>query len=415
MKKALFGLIILALFTLSCGNISLRYLYGSSVDETFTYFPVDLSVLFMDNDPTEFASYLSGLTDGTLLISPFSRHQSGNHPEGYGKWYIRNRYDSQALAVYAVSKIFLYKDGIVVGDSGQMELATYESHDVYVDTAVDFQVSNNVWLNYDHLDVLKSIKDQVDASENPYIEISAGTLVGYILPLNYQSTVATGSLDFQVSDYRVNQELAQDPSNNMNVWSYPLPYFTEALQTDITNRYAILYATMEAKGRSPESALNNALDINIDNTLWGVWWYESGDLSESSGADYSNYLEIVAFLKHPTKTNAETFKYDPRISSVEVTIPSDLQGIFGLKGGSAPSKYSFLSSFTNWYMFLVSGEANNGIFRIDKNMSTSYYMKVQFVENTDSKWDDQVKFEFFTTSAEASGAFVTPLTYGRNH
>ncbi|MBU0672342.1 MAG: hypothetical protein KJ732_04860, partial [Candidatus Margulisbacteria bacterium] len=405
----IFGLMFLVV---SCGRMQLPYFAGVSVDDKFTRFPVDLARLFYDDDPAYYASALLNLTSGTMFISPFSRHVSGAHPEGYGKWYMRS--NDRAMEVYLPIQAILFSNKIGLSDATAETTVTYEGNSVYVDLDVNFQVNQYVWINFDHIELLVSLKAAVDSSEDGYVILPAGTHVGYILPTNYNSSGSTGTMDFQVTDSRVNQGVAGDPSYHMNRWSYPLPYFSDAVQSDITTRYAALYNRLAVLGRSPESKLDSPLDINIVNSPWGVWYYKSGDLTATDDY-YLYFLGIIAFLKHPEETNAETFLYDPRNTTQEVAIPSGLEGFFGYSSGTIPAKYSFLTSHTTWSVFLVSGNADAGVYQIYKDMTNSRYMKFAFVENDSSdKWDDEVKIEFFTTSSEASGAFQTPLTYKRD-
>lgn len=413
MRKINFLIIIgLMLVIVSCGQMQLPYFAGVGVDDKFTQFPVDLARLFYDDNPTYYNSYLQTLTSGTMLISPFSRHVSGAHPEGYGKWYLRS--NDRAIAVYLPIQAVLFSDKIGLADVTTETTVSYEGNTVYVDLDVDFQANPSVWINYDHLEMLVSLKEDVDDSEDGYLILPAGTQIGYILPLNYQSSGATGTMDFQVTDTRVNQGVAGDSNYHMNHWSYPLPYFADDVQSDITTRYAGLYNRLAELGRAPESKLDSPLDINVANSPWGVWYYKSGDLTPTDDY-YLYFLGIIAFLKHPDKTNAETFKYDLRNTTQEVSIPSNLEGFFGYSSGTIPAKYSFLTSHTTWSVFLISGNADAGVCQIYKDMADSRYLKFEFVENDSSdKWDDEVKIEFFTTSSEASGAFQMPLTYKRD-
>jgi len=413
MKKTFWFLLIgLMLLAVSCGQLSMPYFAGVDENAKFSNFPVDLAKLFYDDDPSCYASYLQGLTPGTMLISPFSRHVSGAHPEGYGKWYIRSK--ERAIEVYLVTRAVLFPDKINLSDVTVETFVSYEGNSVSIDGDIDFQVSPQLWINYDHLDILVSLKEQLDNSDDGYLVLPAGTHIGYILPENYQLSGTTGSLDFQISDDRVNAGLASDPSYNMNRWSYPSPYFADSVQTEITTRYAELYDRLAVLGRAPESKLDSPLDINVVNSPWGVWYYKSGDLTADNDS-YLYFLGIIAFLKHPDKTNAETFKYDLRNATQEVAIPSNLEGFFGYSSGTIPSKYSFLTSHITWSVFLVSGDYDYGVFKIYKDMTTSYYMKFELIENDASdKWDDELKIEFFDTSVGATGPFQTPLTYKRD-
>jgi len=411
-KFSLLLVIGLSFIALSCGQMHLPYFIGVSVDDQFTRFPVDLDKLFYDDDPTYYANYLQTLTSGTMLISPFSRHVSGSHPEGYGKWYLRS--SERAIKVYLPIRAVLFPSRINFSDVTAETIVTYDGNRVLVDMDVDWQVNPDVWINLDHMDMLVSIRDDLNNSEDGYLVLPAGTHVGYILPSNYNSSATTGTMDFQVVDYRVNQGIAEDPNYHANRWSYPLTYFDTDVRTDLTNRYADLYDRLEELGRAPESKLDSPLDINVANSPWGVWYYQSGDLS--GGSSYHFFLGIIAWLKHPEKTNSETFLYDPRNTTQEVSIPSDFAGFFGYSGSSPPTQYSFLESYANWSMFYVSGSGSEtfGVYRLDKNLTTSYYLKFEFIENSSSKWDDQLKIEFFDTFSEATGSFVSPLMYGRN-
>lgn len=414
--RSLFFLLLASfLFINSCGNFQLPYYAGVSDDEKMTRFPVDFDKLFYDDDPTTLNTYLSSMTDGTMLISPFSRHRSGHHTEGYGKYYIRTI--DRHLSVYTTVRSVLFKKNI----TGISETTTYGGNTIYIDTKVDFNVNEYYDYRYDHLDLLKSVYDQVNSSEQGYIVLPANTHVGYIMTAS-ASTGVTGTMDFQVSDKRVNRGVAEDPSQFMNLWAPPYNYFNTSVKTELSSRWDTLYARMKTYGRAPEMSLTSGLDINIANSPWGVWYYSSGDLTDtSSGSEwYEHFLEIVSFIKHPDMTNSETFLYDLRDTTQEVSVPTDLAGLFGYRGNSGespPANYDFLTNFYTWSIFLISGSATDGVFRIDKstNLSSSKYMKTQLVEGVSSdKWDDQIKIEFFDSASAASGSFSSPLTYNRN-
>ncbi|MFH1541902.1 MAG: hypothetical protein ABIE84_02290 [bacterium] len=393
-----------------CGEMRLPYNYNSTVDAEFTYFPVDLAKLFWADNPDYQAEYLINLNTNGPFLSPFAIHTEGDHNDGYGKWYLRSW--DRSLKVYMPVQGTILPKNIT---NTLNRVTTYEGDEVCVDTTVDFVINEHVTLRFGHLELLKSIQDDLDNSEDGYLTLPAGTHVGYILSLAYSGEATTGSLDFQVSDDRVNQGVAYDPEYHANQWSLPLNYFTSDLQTEIETYYDILYSRLAEIGRSPESKLDSALNIHIGNSPWGVWYYEEGDLVTAEG-HYDWGMSVITMLKHPEKTNEETFIYDLSISTMEVPVRSDLVGLFNANNAeTAPDKYTFLESAV-WSLYLESGTTNEaGVFRMEAPLGT-HYMKFEFLEESCSvcPWDDKLRIEFFETSAEASGAFVDPLIYGRN-
>jgi hypothetical protein len=343
----------------------------------FTHWPVDFDIIF-NVDPHLQMGY------GVSRIMPFVNYSNINHPEGPKKWYIYAPSDP-LVKVYLPAKGILTKDGIRFYEGIQEESLNNEK--VFVDVQAWFDVSPDIQVFYMHLSLRDEVKRKVDTSPNGYAVFEAGTHIGYIHQPPWYS------LDFGVEDKTHDSGQTDQPSCWWNKRANPLDYFTDELRQSILDGYQSVLDKLLLEGTAPYSDLEDSRsNMNVPDTIWGIWYKD--DLSDP----FSNLCNwaVINFAKKEflhQETYWKVLQENPTLSGLFTEeIKHQVQGTY-LYEGEPMGKNRF---------FILSGDEEAGIARIDNEWSdATTFLKYKVSLNTESKFDDKLTIENFSSQVEA--------------
>ncbi|MFW9924622.1 MAG: hypothetical protein ACFFDW_15175 [Candidatus Thorarchaeota archaeon] len=355
------------------------------------YFPVDLDYLFFADNYTAQRERLNFLGNDSygFMVTPWGGHFVGGHIEGNDKWYITPWRQAEIRAPQAGTvSLVLVENGTFFEKNGQ---ETMLGMGVYID------IGNGCTLGFGHMDLLKSIYDEYQLGNT--ITLAANQLIGY----THNFTGVSG-LDFY---YWYN-------------WESICPYvaLNDTLKTTFDYYYAMQYETCKLAGTYPETNICNSLDVAIENTCWGVWYYNHGPFDDIfyQTTDIGTYDFAFVDFFNINKTNPETFHKDFRNRTLD--LPPNLAGIFvdNLNGVDIP-EYNYIGVS---YATLVSGNYKDGLLRIDPYYPNpdwgvdTIYAKYYVVEGDEGPEDDMLRLEYFTSETEANLGFTeNNMTYLR--
>ena len=355
----------------------------------FTHSPIDFNTLFSGQ------SYLSGVPQ----VIPFVNYSNTNHAEGPKKWYIYGPRDP-LMKVYLPAKGVLKKSGIRKFSENQGLESFMNGEKVLVDIQVWIDVSPDVEVFYMHLTLRDEIKRQVDESPDGYVVYEAGTHIGYIYN-DYSS------LDFGVEDKTHDSGQTEMPSYWWNRRANPLDYFTDGLRQSILDAYQPVLDGLKINGTTPYSNLEDSRsNMNVPDTIWGIWFKD--DLSDafSERVDWA----VINFAKKEflhQDTYWKVLQENPTFSGLFTeSVTNQTQGTYLYDG--EPMGVSRL--------FILSGDEKAGVARIDDEWDAGMtFLKYEVSLNTESKFDDQLVIESFSTYEQAENGYfsVKSVTFRR--
>jgi hypothetical protein len=341
----------------------------------FTHFPVDFNALFSGS------SYVSG----TPQVIPFFNYSNPNHPEGPKKWYIYGP-SNPLMKVYLPVRGVLKTSGIRIFSGTQGRESSVNGEKVFVDIQVWFEVSPDVEVFYMHLTLRDEIKREVEESPNGYVVFEAGTHIGYIYNDYF-------SLDFGVEDKTHDSGQTDRPSFWWTRRVNPLDYFTDGLRQSILDAYQPVLHSLKNSGTTPYSNFEDSRsNINIPDTIWGVWFKD--DLSDAF--DVRVDWAVINFAKREflhQDTYWKVLQSNPTLSGLFTeSVTNQVQGTYLYDG--APMGVSRL--------FILSGDEKAGVARIDDEWGEgTTFLKYEVSLNTESKFDDKLVMESFSTYGDA--------------
>ena len=339
----------------------------------FTHLPVDFDTVFNVDPHTR-----------TSRLMPFVNYYNTSHAEGPKKWYIYAPSDP-LVKVYLPADAILREDGIRFDQGVQEE--SLNSEKVFVDMQAWFDVSPDIQVFYMHLSLRDAVKRKVDESPNGYAVFEAGTHIGYIHHHPWYS------LDFGVEDKTHDSGQTDQPSCWWNRRANPLDYFNDELRQSILDGYRSVLDSQLLEGTTPYSDLEDSRsNINIPDTIWGVWYKDDlsdpfSDLCDWSAINFTNR----EFLHQ--ETYWKVLQENPTLSGLFTEeIKHRVQGTY-LYNGEPMGKNRF---------FMLSGDEKAGIARINKEWSDAMtFLKYKVSLNTESKFDDKLVVESFSSQVEA--------------
>ena len=217
-------------------------------------FPVDLDLLFWEDQPSVKAENLEKLENGTggWMLTPWGGHFISNHVEGADKWYF---YCGRPLEIIAPIggevKDYEVSDGTHTNILG---------HDVIIDTKLVIDIGDKCTIQFSHLTILASVHEQVKDKRHTF---SKGDLLGF--PTEWDEDLVTIDFHYQYKDENICPYVALSPE----------------LQTNVSEKFDLQYESAKLGGVYPESKLCNDYDISIKESIWGVWKYDSGPYDSS--------------------------------------------------------------------------------------------------------------------------------------
>ena len=297
--------------------------------------------------------------------SMFVKHETGDHNEGAGKWYL---YAREKLEVRAPADMYLCH---VDKEQGKLKPATQkmsnfvDGNEVVKNVQMDAAVSGSVQIEFDHIWVLKKISD---VSPLKTLLIKEGELIGYTAAFPEEGA----ALDFKVKDFKVSNGYGEGVGIEHNVC--PLLYFSEELKPVIKEKFSKYYERRKQEKRLPSASSDSCNEFNtrITGTVYGLWFNSNG-VKENRWYHYD--FGTVHFLSRE-KYNTEA--YNPKEGEVAYYTEMRDKGIIGEL--DAPAR-----------AYRINGDDKAGCFRIEEELSDMDVVYLRF-EVKGSTPEDEVLF-----------------------
>ena len=356
--------------------------------------------------PVDFHAVLSAASTCTdhPRLEPFFNYYNTSHVEGPKKWYIW-ACPRDIVKVYLPANGILYEEGIRAFGSEEGIEGQFNGEEVLINVQVQFDVSSDITVFYQHLTLRNEIIAMVQDSPNRVSILDAGTHIGYIYrpPPNSFYTV-----DFGVRDRSMDAGLTPDPSERWNSMVNPLDYFVDDLRESILQAYRATYETLLEDGTFPYSDIEDSrLNINEQNTIWGYWFKD--DLPDMwDGSAWS----VVTLLKKADLHLATYWKMLEEFPTMSGLFVEQARAeVVGnpLYEGQPLRRSKF---------HMLSGNNRVGVARIAEeggDAPRTIYLKYEVRPNTASEFDDKLITESFQTfeAAEASDFSDAAVSFRR--
>jgi hypothetical protein len=350
-------------------------------------FPVDLNLLFWSDNITIRNQTLDSLASGGFgwILTPWGGHFISGHVEGADKWYL-----------YAARRIEVRTP--LAGTLEDLKIADGTVFDVngtavVKDVGLNIDLGNDYYIQFGHLDILKNISDIIDSTDS--YSFSENEFVGY--------TPDPWALDFYFSYKHCN--------------ICPYPYLSPELQSNLTEFYNLQYHRAKIGGTHPESNLCNNMSIEIENTIWSVWWYDHGPFDSYFNAVEWNmgFDASPLTLLNRNFTNPETFHKDPRNHSESLS--EDVIGVFSDGIGQDIPEYTKIGASL---IELVEGNHTTGILKLmpyeneEWGWNVTAYARFCVIQQNQDMEDDLLTIEYFPSLPAAQSGFTEDnITYTR--
>ncbi len=367
-----------------------------------TTFPVDLDLLFWNDNLSMQTYYLNMLGNGSdeaWLLTPWGGHFISNHIEGVDHWYCFT-YD-RPLEVRIPHNGTLYSWGFWENTTSYVN-----GTEVLLDTYLTIDIGHKYFIKLGHLCMLKNLSDYLETYGEYFFE--ENELVGYTRTNSEPETDAP-QLDFWLL-YDIEQP------NIFEVSICPFNYLSSELQSKVSFLYSLQYERMKIAGVYPESKLCNPTNADINNTVWGTWRYFYGPFNTSFDDDIFYEFEMITNL-HQSFWNKETFYKDPR--DVSRNLSSDVIGYFTDAAGTKVQNYTKIGESL---VKLKEGNFTNGIlemivtrsYHLGWGFNKTIYCRFDVFCNTTLAADDILTIEYFENLTDAQAGFTDAnLTYRR--
>jgi hypothetical protein len=261
---------------------------------------------------------------------------------------------------------------------------------------------------FNHLNVLVALINDIVDSDDDYLIINSGTLIGY----------TDDEQAFKISMW--DAEVDNGLSGHFENLVCPFGYFTNGTQEQLQDFYdTYVYESMKPISKTdpefnslypggwwPESELCSPVNINIDNSIWGRWYYKSGYRETSYPSDANWYYfktGILIFLKKHVYTNPETFTRAWRTVNIVDECP-EWEGIY-----SGVYDEDITDPVNHVGCYVVDTSDNNiiALQQYNTNFPSTFYMRFELSDN-------EMQMEFFDTLSEAQNGFINPTIYTKN-
>ncbi|MFX1257618.1 MAG: hypothetical protein ACFFAN_07160 [Promethearchaeota archaeon] len=382
-------------------------------------FPISLDILFYMDLPVERAQRLdnieNGQTGGSMpFLVPYPNLFHLDHAPAAAKWYLYVMRETQiSIPVDCYLEIPSWYD---VG-SGTTKYI--DGTLVQVNLPANFHLNYYIHINLAHIHINRTLVDdfynnaeEIDSirEETKAIFIPANTIFGFT-PDNMAFDLSIQ--DLYLSNYGTDKGQFMDVNYRMN----PYFYFTENVQNELMSYYSAQYDAMKVSGKYVESRLNNTININEENSIFGTWYYDYGPFNlDDSHHDYwwYSFEGSILNLMNVNATDRETFYKD---RNTDLPFTNDMIGVFG----DSVSYDHPIDNYDNKggrYMYLEQGNICEGIVRLDRFFwiltPFSLYMKYSLTIDSEDMYNDRLVVEYFDTLIEAQGPFTSnSITYER--
>jgi len=338
------------------------------------------------------------------LITPYMTHFASDHYEGSGKWYVYPH--GYNFEVFTPGRVLIKKSDVESFSS--KTISVINGNSTYVDADLNMYFDSDKRMMFGHLNVLVSLINDVMNSDDSYLIINPRILVGY--------TDDEWTLDILMWDTTVDNGLSGYFENLV----CPFSYFTNETQDQLLGFYnTYVYEAMKPISKTdpefnslypggwwPESELCSPVNINIDNSIWGRWYYKSGyrDTSFPSDANWYYFKTgVLIFLKKYVYTNPETFTRAWRTVNIADECP-EWEGIYS---GVYDEDVTNPANHVGCYVIYTSDNNVIALKQYNTNFPSTFYMRFELS-------DDEIEMEFFNTFSEAKNDFVSSTVYTKN-
>ena len=350
-------------------------------------FPVDLDLLFWDDDLATQAYYLNMIGNSTngWMVTPWGGHYVSAHLEGAAKFYL---YAYRYIEVYAPADGPLLENSGLVIQNGTVD--NFHGNDVVTNIGLAIDIGNDCVIDFAHMNLLKSIFDEIVSTDT--YDFVEGELIGY--------TAGVNALDFSYYQGKGFESIC------------PYNAFSTSLQTQFDSYYDLQYQRAKICGLHPESNIENDYDIGINNTAWGVWEYKDSKYGSiiNQTEDWGEYEPSVVTFMHRNFTNPETFYRNP--INVIYNLTGDIIGL--VTDNHLAKDIGDYNSIGQCLVKRTSGDELAGIFEFrvfaysDWGISnTTIYAKYDVFENEISTgFDDELIVEYYDNLLSAEAGFT---------
>jgi len=309
------GLVLIALLGsfVSCGGGTSSSSNNDSEEET--------NEVNNSSQTSECLTLAAELTDTYFVRSPvedmdkitgwegYVYHHTHVHNEGVGKWYL---YPSESIEVRAPI------DGRICSSIEDGDEGTVNGNEVIEDSGLELYFGDDIKIQYGHIYVLASLKDEYDAAGDEGIAISEGDLLGY-------TSDGNSALDFQIYDENETNDMPEE-APHVKHWVCPMNHYEAgtSLRTELLDKWDLeTYqpALDEKDEQVAEGARANpgnselaedtcsAVNVNTMNygTIWGNWYNEQGESSDSSIGSWFHYIRGTITLLPNSMLNEDTY------------------------------------------------------------------------------------------------------------
>jgi len=354
--------------------------------------PIDLDTLFSLDNFTEFEIMLDKIEAYTDFwpIRPYGTFFGHGHHEGLARMDLNpHRLHAEIRAPVDCSLVWF------VSINGTTDFVN--GYECEMDTGIVLNIGNHCWLSLGHVNILKTISDEIETTGN--ISLSKGDLIGFTYTVYDKSIV-----DFSYY-YR-------------GILIPPYYAFTPKLLGKVEVLYDFLYDRAKLNGLYPRARMINEMNIHKDDEFWGNWYYKTGPYDSYIDPDehISGYdFGVLTFINREF-TTPETYWKDKINPTKNIT--DDILGVGkGVHYGVTPG----FKAISEGYIRLAEGDNTSGIMEFKTHYgsdygpyNTSIYGKFEMIVNSTGFKSDELQIEFFPTLGEAQSGFTANVsTYYR--
>jgi len=372
-------------------------------------FPIDLDLLYWNDNLTVQQQRLNNIKTGSAeaisnFIVPYPNFFHPSHNPAAMKWYL---YALRNLPVSLPVDSYL-----IIHPYGNNNItSSVNGTPVLYDIHIALDLSYYIYVDLDHISVLKNISDAFFASA-PIDIFNLTTAQAVFIPSNttFGYTENVSAMDFAIGDNYVPNFPADVNYSlqNINTWKDPLGYFTSSEQSDILSHWNIEHQAMTISGLYPEGFLNQTVNINEINSLFGIWYYQNGPLildNSSHQLGWYSFDGSTLCILDVNRTDNTTFWKD---QNTGMLFNSSMVGVFwdGLCNPIVNYPHVGLC-----YMYYSEGTMNNGIIQLTpfglNQRGQPLFVKYQ-VGSTGSTWyNETLTLDYFNSLSAAQAGFTS--------
>ncbi|MFX0063817.1 MAG: hypothetical protein ACFFC7_16725 [Candidatus Hermodarchaeota archaeon] len=360
-----------------------------------TTFPIDLDVLFWADNLTVRNERLNEIGNGSTewMLSPWGVHFVGGHGEGLDHLYTS---PSRVVEVRAPADGSLDRIEVLNGTEFQ-----FNGNELISEVAVYYNLDAFCRVQLRDLDLLKTIYDEIQQTGT--YTFTTNELIGYT---HVRSVEGEPGIPLGVEIF----------------YYYKLcpicPYLalSSELKTQYASYFALQYERARFAGVFPEPNICNEIDIGIENTVWGVWSYQTGPYDDVLGSEESwgTDLEYFTFFNRDL-ADPETFYRIPEgfsVPYVERNLTSDVVGLY--RDNQIDASETGFNNSGFGLVKLYEGSVTDGILEIVPQLGNewwedsndSIYVRFLVDQGNAGLADDILTMEYFASPSEAQAGFT---------